>query len=79
MISPENLKLLEEMSKTNYGIALKEFLKEKYKEINSVSKCTSWEDTLARAHSLKILNELFSFMKDNVREKVDVSNKTRYD
>ena len=75
MLSPENKKLLEEMKTTNYGKALKEFLKEKYKEINSVKDCKSWEDTLGRAHALKTLNEIFSFMAD----KTEVSNKTRYD
>jgi hypothetical protein len=75
MISPENTKLLSELKHTNYGKALKEFLDEKYKEINNVAYCTSWDDTLARTKAIKILDDIFSFMK----EKQDVSNKTRYD
>ncbi len=63
------------MRLTNYGIALKVYLKEKTEDLNNVRKCTSWEDTKARTYALDIIDEIFSFMK----EKVESSNKTRYD
>lgn len=75
MISPENRQLLEGLKSTNYGIALKQLLEEKYTELNNVKSCTSWEDTMARAKALTILDDVFSFMKD----KIDMKNTTRYD
>lgn len=75
MIKPENKILLEGLKTTGYGRALQEFLDEKKNELNDVSTCKSWDETLGRAKAVAIIDEIFSFMKD----KVEVSNKTRYD
>lgn len=75
MITQENRQLLSEMKNTNYGKALKNFLDDKYEEMNNVATCKSWEETLGRAFAVKILDDLFSFMK----EKTESKNKTRYD
>lgn len=75
MISSEDKILLEGLRLTNYGKALQALLDEKYAELNNVNSCKSWEDTIGRQHAIKILDELFHFMK----EKVKVENKTRYD
>jgi hypothetical protein len=74
-MTQENKQILQGLKQTNYGKALQELLDEKYTELNNVKSCLSWEDTLGRAHALKILDDIFSFMRD----KVDVQNKTRYD
>jgi hypothetical protein len=75
MITQESVKLLGELKQTNFGKALKELLDFHERELNNVRKCTSWEDTKARTYALDIIDDIFKFMK----EKVEVSNKTRYD
>lgn len=75
MISEESRKLLKELKHTNYGKALNELLEENYIELNNVQHCKTWEDTLGRAKALKVLDEIFAFMKDSF----DTQNKTRYD
>ena len=75
MITQEQKQLLNEMKLTNYGKALQALLDEKYDEINNVKFCTSWDDTLARAKALKILDDIFYFMKDTI----NVQSKNKYD
>lgn len=75
MITPENRELLEGLRNTNYGKALKELLDEKLEEIGNIKSCKSWEETLGRQYALKLIDDIFSFMK----EKVVISNKNRYD
>lgn len=75
MISQEYKQLLNEMKLTNYGKALQALLDEKYAEINDVRHCTSWDDTLARAKAIKILDDIFYFMKDTI----NVQSKNKYD
>lgn len=72
---PSNKQLLQEMKQTNYGRALQELLDEKYEELSNVKNCKSWDDTLGRQHAVRILDDIFSFMRD----KVDAPTKTRYD
>lgn len=62
MIKPETSKLLEEMGKGPYGVALREVLEEELKEIGDIQKATSWDDTLARQKSTAALKKIFSFL-----------------
>lgn len=71
MISPDKLKLLQELKNTPYGVALKEFLTEKKNELNDVNTCKSYEEVLGRQLALKTLKDLFSFMER--RESIDKS------
>lgn len=71
----ENKKLLEELSHTSYGIALKEFLDEEYSLLDDVSSCTSWEDTLGRQKAIKVLDKLFAFMG---KKGIDTKQKNQY-
>jgi len=71
----EQRQLLESMRLTNYGQALQAILSEKKEELNNVSTCKSWEETLGRKYAVDLIDDIFSFMK----EKVVTSNKTRYD
>ena len=75
MIKQESKELLEGLRLTNYGKALKELLDEKYSEIGDIKTCNSWEEVVGRKYALKLIDEIFYFMK----EKVDVTNKPRYD
>ncbi len=65
MIKSENLKLLKELGKTQYGVALLDFLHEKQQA--SYKKLATSKDLVEiQAHQqvLGLLEELFSFMKD---------------
>lgn len=62
MISPENIKLLQGIRTSPYGNALQAFLDEQYDIINDVKSCKDWEDTLARKHTIDVLEKLFAFM-----------------
>lgn len=78
MISPENKQILVDLGKTNQGKVLKEYLSEKYKELNSVLKVTSWEDTLGKQKALVVLKDLFSILDDEKKHDT-MSSKSRYD
>jgi hypothetical protein len=71
MISPESRRLLEELSHSSYGKALREFLDERFAEIGNIRASKSWEETLGRGFALTLLEELFSFMG----EKSSTTNK----
>lgn len=75
MIKPELKKLLEDMGKSPYGRALREFLDEKYDEIKDVNKIPEDADhaieSKARKHACKVIRDLFSAMT----EKSQGSNK----
>jgi len=58
----EQKQLLKELARSSHGQALKEYLNEKRLEIGSVQNCTSWEDTLARKHTLDLLDDIFAFL-----------------
>lgn len=62
MPEEERKKMLDELSRTMHGRAVREFLVEKIEEIGDVENCTSWEDALGRKHAVKALRELFSFL-----------------
>lgn len=74
-MTDEQRKILEGMRLTNHGQALQAVLKEKRDELNNVTTCKSWEETLGRKYAVELIDDIFSFM----REKVVTSNKTRYD
>lgn len=56
------------MKKTQHGMALKEYLDEEYEKISDITTCLTWEETLGRKESIKILRKLFSF--------IDVENRS---
>lgn len=64
MISPEIRSALNDLPSTHYGKALKLFLDDKLKELQDVRDCKSWEETLGRQYAVKIVDELFSFMRE---------------
>lgn len=53
--------LLNDLPKTSHGQALKEYLDEKYREINDVSSIQTLEDAKGKQIALKLLKEIFSF------------------
>ena len=69
MISPDQRKILNDLGKTQYGFALRKYLKEKYEKINDISSVTTWEETLGRQYALKTLKEIFSFIDDGTDAK----------
>lgn len=75
MIRPEIKQIFEGINATPYGKALQEFLDNELNELDRASSCKNWEDTLARAHAVKIIEKLFSLM--NIK-KTEVKNRTLY-
>lgn len=71
-IKPEHQKLLEELGRTQFGIALRAFLEDEKESIRDVRNSSSWEDTLGRQMALQTIDRLFNFMK----EKAPVVKKT---
>ena len=63
-MKPETKKMLHELSKTNYGKVLREFLDVHYASIGNIMDSKSWEEVLGRKFALTMLKELFSFMED---------------
>ena len=59
MISPDQRKILNDLGKTQYGFALRKYLKEKYEKINDITSVTTWEETLGRQYALKLLKRYF--------------------
>lgn len=78
MITPEQKQVLNDLGKTQQGKVLKEYLSEKYKELNSVLKVTSWEDALGKQKALLILKDLFSILEDE-KNRDTMGSKSRYD
>lgn len=63
MASPEIIKILKEMGGTQYGNALQVYLEGEYSKIADVRNAESWEETLGRKLAVKVLDELFNFMR----------------
>lgn len=68
-LKKEHKDLLEQMGNTSYGVALKAFLEEELASIDNVENCTSWDDTLGRAHAKRLIQKLFYFMLDKSHDK----------
>ena len=62
-MTPEKQQILKEMRKSSQGEALRSLLNEALVELGDVTKCDSWEDTLARAHSKRFIEQTFSFLQ----------------
>jgi hypothetical protein len=67
MLRPENRQLLVELSKTQYGRALKEYLDEKKAEIsniNTIPKDNIEVEVVGRRFALELIKTLFDFMEE---------------
>lgn len=64
MLLPEQRQLLQELSHTMHGQALKAFLEEQYKVIGDITSCTSWEQTVGRQFAIGVLKDIFSFLEE---------------
>lgn len=64
-MTKEQLKLLEDLAHTGYGQVLKTYLDEELKDLKDVTKAKTWEEALGNGKAVKIIEKLFSFMKDN--------------
>lgn len=64
MIKPEHKELLAQLGANQFGKALRAFLDEKVWELQSVRNASDWEDVKGKQKALKIIDELFYFMKE---------------
>lgn len=72
MLKPETRQRLEELSRSMYGVALRDYLNEKRAIIGDIKTATSWEHTVGKQMALEVIDEVFSFLE----EKRPVDNKT---
>lgn len=69
-MTEQNKQLLEQLSKTQYGMALKEFLNEELQIIGNIESVVDWEETQGRRWGVKFIKKLFSFMEQRgIKEK----------
>jgi hypothetical protein len=76
MIDPKAKEVLEQINSTPYGKALQEFLDDQLTELNDVTKCTSWDDTLGRKYAVGVIENLFNLIK--VKKTPPQNNKNNY-
>lgn len=63
MVNQEIRKQLLDLSNSQLGNALREYLNDKYVEIGDVTKVTSYDDALGRKYALEVLKEIFKFLE----------------
>lgn len=66
---------LNQLGKTQFGKALRDFLDEELKEIKDVTRQESWEDVVASQKAVKLIKKLFSFLDE---KKLDEPKKNQY-
>lgn len=62
-MTQEQKKILQDMSKSQYGKALEVFLKEELDNIDDISSCKTLKEMEGRQFAIKLINKLFSFMQ----------------
>jgi len=60
----EHKKILQDMSKSQYGKVLEIFLKEELDSIDDISSCKTLKEMEGRQFAIKLINKLFSFMQN---------------
>lgn len=63
MLKPETKQILEGVNATPFGRALREFLDEEMKKIESVKGCKSEAEMFGKQIAVDLIEKLFSFMK----------------
>lgn len=58
----ERDKLLEELSRSQIGVALLEFINEKIFEMKDISKIKDFNEMLGKQEAIKTLEKIFSFL-----------------
>lgn len=64
MIDPKIKETLDQLATSHFGTALGVYLTEAKKELNDVTMCESWDDTLGRKKAVQILDKIFGFLKE---------------
>lgn len=62
MILPGDTLLLEELGKNNHGRALRAYLEDELRKIDTVKGVTTLDEALAREKAVLIIEKLFAFM-----------------
>lgn len=74
MLKDETRKTLNEMGRSVFGQALKEYLEEEKLKINNVREVDSLEDAKGRALALDTIDRLFGFLNEHAES----GGRTRY-
>ncbi len=73
----KNEQALKQLAVSDSGKILVEFLEDQIEDISNISKIKSYDELLGRQEAVKLLKELFSFLKKS-REKTPIINRTDY-
>lgn len=64
-MTQEDLKqYLQNLPKSPFGPALKQYLEERLFEIRDVTKYKTWKEAEGGQHAVRIIKDLFAFMED---------------
>lgn len=72
-----NKSQLEQLAKSDFGKVLIDYLDEKIKEMTDITKIETQKELTGKKNAVKILRELFSFLKKE-RENKPEPKKTNY-
>ena len=75
MATPETKQLLIELGKSPFGRPLRDYLNEKLTDLDSVSDCKTWEETLGRKHAVELIKNLFVVIED---KRIETKTKNQY-
>jgi hypothetical protein len=75
MIAPQYKEVLDMLYQTPQGKALREYLEEERKKIDTVKDVTSLEEVLGRKHALELIDKIFGFLKE---KKIDSPSRNQY-
>ena len=70
------LDTIKELKDNHFGIALKEYLKEEYRKIDTVKGVKTLEESRGREIALEVLDRLFKFLDNEEVKKVVKNNYT---
>ena len=71
MVTPEQKQILIELGKTNYGKALFAYLDEQLEELRDIQNLKPFtvKEGVARQHACKIIEDIFSIVKETPIDK----------
>jgi len=64
-MTQEHKQLLQGLTQTNFGQALKVYLEEELAKIGDLSSVKDWEETRGKQIAIKLIKDLFAFMEES--------------
>ena len=67
-------KTLKALRTNSEGAALKEWLEEEIREVNSVTDCNTLDEVFGKKYAVKVLENLFAFLRDDSSKRIKTPN-----